>query len=244
MRHSRAALTAAAALLVAVPVTVHAASPADAADGSAATRYGWGTATGGDEFTGTAVDQSRWQLYAGAGNAGAGQRSPGQVSVANGVLTINGTSAGTTGGLNDREHHKYGRWETRMRVPSGDVRYHPVLLLWPETVSWPSGGEIDYSETTAAAKQTSFFLHYSAANQQTYGQTPVDLTQWHDYAVEWTPSAIVGYVDGVEFFRDTDRTHQPPSDMHPSIQLDWFPSGSTATTPSSLQVDWTRYYPL
>ena len=32
--------------------------------------------------------------------------------------------------------------------------------------------------------------------------------------VEWTSVGIVGYLDGVEWFRDTDPTHQPPGPMH------------------------------
>lgn len=251
LRHSGTTLAAltATALLVALggpaSATPLAAGSADAGDGTtAASRFSWGTPSEGDEFEGSSLDQSAWEVYAGAGNAGAGLRRASQVTVADGVLRIDGNAAGTTGGLSYRSSHHYGRWETRMKVPSGDVRYHPVLLLWPTAVPWPQGGEIDYSETTAAAKDTNFFLHYSAQNKQTYANTDVDLTQWHNYAVEWTSAGVVGYVDGVEFFRDTDPAHQPPAEMHSSIQLDWFPNGTSATTPSSLQVDWQRYYPL
>lgn len=221
------------------------AAAATGSDGTtAASTHGWGTPTGGDEFNGAALDTTTWEPYAGAGNAGQGKRDPAQVSVSGGMLTINGTSAGTTGGMSARTEHKYGRWETRMRVPAGDARYHPVLLLWPTRVSWPQGGEIDYAETTTAARSMSFFLHYGASNAQTYAQTTMDLAQWHDYAVEWTPAGVTGFVDGVQVFRDTAASHQPPAAMHASIQLDWFPSGSSATKPSSIQVDWTRYYPV
>ena len=86
-----------------------------------------------------------------------------------------------------------------------------------------------------------FFQHYSCQNRQTYAKKAVDATQWHNYAVEWTSKGIVGYMDGVEWFRDTDPAHLPPGSMHQTIQLDWFPDGSTTRT-SSMQVDWVRVY--
>ena len=87
-----------------------------------------------------------------------------------------------------------------------------------------------------------FFLHYacSGPNFQTSGQT-IDTTQWHNYAVEWTPSGITGYLDGSLWFVDTNPAHQPTVGMHQTVQLDWFPNG-TPTKPSQMQVDWIRVY--
>ncbi len=210
----------------------------------AATVLNWGSPTDGDEFSGTEIDPAKWYLYDGKGHDGKGLRSPGQITVTNGMLVMSGTSNGTTGGMAAADGHQYGRWETRMRVPAGDKRYHPVLLLWPDAEDWPVGGEVDYAETDSAASDVDFFLHYSSKNSQTSGSTTVDLTQWHNYAVEWTSTGIRGYVDGVKFFSDTTKSHLPPRPMHQTIQLDWFPSGSSATTPSSLNVAWLRYYPI
>ena len=50
-----------------------------------------------------------------------------------------------------------------------------------------------------------------------------DATQWHNWAVEWTPTYIATYLDGKEWWR-TERTEIfPPGPMHLCIQLDWFP---------------------
>lgn len=205
--------------------------------------HGWAPMfLGGEEFNGTAVDQGLWYLYDSVGHGGNGVRSPGAISVRDGVLTIAGTANGTTGGMSMKYGRKYGRWEARMQVPRGDDRYHPVLLLWPDAEDWPVGGEVDYAETTAASSGVEFFLHYSAQNRQTSASKVVDLTQWHNYAVEWTPTGIRGYVDGVQFFSDTDPSHLPPRAMHQTIQLDWFPSGATPTTPSSMNIAWVRLY--
>lgn len=130
-----------------------------------------------------------------------------------------------------------------MRVPPGDEDYHPVLILWPGEIDFPLGGEIDYAETEANAGDISFFLHYSAQNRQTSARRTVDITQWHNYAVEWTLSCVVGFLDGAEWFRDCDASHQPPGPMHQTIQLDNFGDGSVLKE-SFMHVDWVRMYPL
>ncbi len=87
------------------------------------------------------------------------------------------------------------------------------------------------------------FLHYGADNQQTNGKVQIDATQWHNWALEWTPEAITAYVDGQEWYRTTDKSTFPPGPMHLCIQLDWFPQGGNAKE-STMQVDWVRQYPV
>ena len=103
--------------------------------------------------------------------------------------------------------------------------------------------EVDYAESTSETALVKFFLHYSCSgsSKQTYATKAVDTTQWHNYAVEWTPTGITGYIDGVKTFTDTNPAHQPSGSMHQTLQLDWFPDGSR-TTPSQMQVDWMRVY--
>ncbi len=227
------------------PTTTTPPPPPSPGDGTqAATVLGWGTPVDGDEFTGTALDTSRWGVYDGPGHNGNGKRRPSQIAVANGVMTMSGTADGTTGGMEFKRDRLYGRWETRMQVPPGDSRYHPVLILWPEAEDWPVGGEVDYAETAAGSSTVDFFLHYSASNKQTMASKTLDITQWHNYAVEWTSTGIRGYIDGVLWFTDTNPAHLPPRSMHQTIQLDWFPSGATSTRPSAMNVAWMRYYSL
>ncbi len=48
----------------------------------------------------------------------------------------------------------------------------------------------------------------------------VDATQWHTYAVKWTPTEITTYVDGTPIFTTNDTSMFPPGPMHLAIQLD------------------------
>jgi Glycosyl hydrolases family 16 len=220
-------------------------APAAAGNGSqAASALGWGSVVAGDEFNYTgAPDRTKWSVYNSTGHAGKGLRVPSAWSVANGVATVSGDSAGTTGGMSAKfANKKYGRWETRMKTNQRDSEYHPVLILWPDSKS-SSCAEIDYAESTSETALVKFFLHYacSGSSKQTYSSKAVDTTQWHNYAVEWTAAGITGYIDGVKTFTDSNPAHQPSGSMHQTLQLDWFPDG-TRTTPSQMQVDWVRVY--
>ncbi len=212
---------------------------AAAGDGSqAAVARGWTLATA-DEFNGTALG-AQWAPYDGAGNNGKGRRTPAAITVQNGIMTIRGDSKGTTGGMAWSDDQRFGKWEIRARFPKGDDQYHPVLLLWPQG-KWPQGGEVDFAETTSASSTVDFFLHYSSSNKQKSAEQPLDLTQWHNYAVEWVDGRITGYVDGKQWFQSTDSSTQPPGQMHVAIQLDYFPDGGSPK-PTEMDVDFVRIY--
>jgi licheninase len=199
----------------------------------------------GDEFSYTGPpDPGKWNVYVSAGNAGAGFRVASADTVANGLLTISGDSSGNTGGMSAKfAQQQYGRWEARMRTSARDPKYHPVLILWPNNNTSPNCAEIDYAEGTNDTTLMEFFLHYacSGSSFQTWAVQTIDTTQWHNYAVQWTPAGVTGYIDGVQWFTDTNPAHQPTVGMHQTVQLDWFPDG-TPTKPSQMQVDWIRVY--
>lgn len=233
-----AALTAVAATM---PL-VAAAQPVD--DGvTAAGKYGWQNLVREDNFDGTELGEG-WSAYDGPGHAGNGVRSPEQVKLSNGILRIEGTEDGTTGGVAWNPGQLHGRWETRAKYTPGTSAYHQVLILWPDAEDFPVGGEIDYSEVADSERQNlNFFLHYGENNDQVHAEKQVDMTKWHNYAVEWTPEHIIGYVDGEEFFRSEDPKTLPPRAMHPTIQLDWFPEDGEPGT-GLMEVDWIRQYGL
>lgn len=215
------------------------------AGGSGGSTGGGSTAAGAngwqlvdsDDFTNGM--SSKWGKYDGPGHDGNGRRSSGAISVSDGIMTIRGDSNGTTGGMAWADSKKYGKYEVRARFPKGDMQYHPVLLLWPSEVPYPAGGQVNFAETHSAAPNVYFFLHYGS--QQKIGEKTLDLGQWHNYAVEWTPGAMRGYIDGEKFFESTDPGTLPPGAMFLTIQLDYFPSGGSPQ-PTRMDVDWVRLY--
>jgi len=213
-----------------------AAAPRKAGEGkSAAAAQGW-TRVGGDEFDGGM--SPLWSPYDGEGHAGNGRRTPDAISVENGSLVIRGDSEGNTGGMSWKEDQRFGRWEMRARFPKGDDQYHPVLILWRES-GGKENGEVDFAETTSASNDVSFFLHYGS--DQEYAKKAIDITQWHNYAVEWVDGRITGYIDGAKWFESTAEETLPPGKMHPTIQLDYFPEGGSPK-PTEMHVDYMRVY--
>jgi hypothetical protein len=212
------------------------AASASSGDGKqAATRLGW-TLVGGDEFNGG--KSSKWNEYDGPGHGGNGRRTPDAISAENGSLVIRGDSDGNTGGMAWSDDQRFGRWEMRARFPKGDEQYHPVLILWPESGDG-GDGETDFAETTSASPDVSFFLHHGS--DQEYAHKTIDITQWHNYAVEWVDGRMTGYLDGEKWFECTDRGKLPRSALHPTIQLDYFPDGGSPK-PTEMYVDYMRIY--
>ncbi len=217
--------------------------PSAGAATSAAVLQNWGEPAYVDEFDKPLG--SEWEVYNGKGHNGNGQRSPDAVSIADGIMTITGDENGKTAGMALTPGHKYGRWEARVKAPVGDDTYNALLLLWPDAEDWPVGGEVDFMEMDDATRQTtSMFLHYGKDNEQDKAEVKIDGTQWHNWAVDWTPDHVIAYVDGKEWYRTTDKGIFPPRKMHLAIQLDWFPENGNRNNvkPTTMAVDWVKQY--
>lgn len=224
-----------------VPESTTAGACADPA--SAASVLSWGAPARAADFaapTTTTTASEGWTAYTGAGYGGRGSRTPDALSVGDGALTISGDAAGATGGMAWGKGQTFGRWEVRARVPAGDSAYNAVLMLWPDA---DSGAEVDFMELQDAARSTAIAAVHGAEGGQAVGKTAIDATQWHNWAVEWTPSRVTTFVDGQRWFETTDPKLIPTGPMHLCVQLDYFGTGGQVS-PSSMQVDWVRQYPL
>jgi len=217
-----------------------------AGDGtSAGVLQGWGTPARVDEFDGTKLGDA-WGVYNGPGHGGNGRRTPKAVSVRDGIMTITGDARGNTAGMEWGAGQRYGRWEGRVKAPASDPSYDALLLLWPDAENFPVGGEIDFMEMMDPTRQkTNVFLHYGKHNDQISGAVRVDATQWHNWAVEWTPTHIATFLDGKQWWRTERVDIFPPGKMHLCVQLDWFPrSARGPVRQSTMQVDWVKEYRL
>jgi hypothetical protein len=238
---------------------------------TAAGRHGWGQPIpeGSDEFDygseerPTAPDRTKWERAGSGGRCwpgygGSGRRCETNTRVVGGVLRIVGEANGDTGWIASKFGQRYGRWEARVRSrsegPDNGRQYNPLLILWPDSDEHPRDGEYDYLENgEPGARCAEAFIHYphddTAPVQQEFAQRcGVDLTQWHNFAIEWTPDHITGFLDGEQWFSLSGgesavrRCVQCASAMHQTIQLDNF--YGAPMQPAVYEVDWARVYVL
>ena len=77
-------------------------------------------------------------------------------------------------------------------------------------------------------------------NEQVYTSGTFDPTVYHNYAIEWNSAEIIGYLDGVEWFRCSDPAALTDTPMHLRIGLDNYSGG--LMQPATLDVEWARAY--
>ncbi|MFI5841758.1 glycoside hydrolase family 16 protein [Catenuloplanes sp. NPDC051500] len=246
------------------PATPPPTTPPPTGADTAAARYGWGTPLpASDEFDYGSVaapaqpDATKW-THAGSeasgcwpGHNGNGRRCEENSRVLGGIMRMTGESGGDSGLLGSRFAQRYGRWEVRARSQGTSAdngrQFHPVLLLWPDNEQWPEGAEYDYLENSAPGEQCAgAFLHYPNHQPKVQEQAEkcgVDLSGWHNFAFEWTPDHVKGFIDGTEWFVfSADCIQCAPGPMFQTIQLDNFYGDDLQS--AVFEVDWARVYAL
>lgn len=245
------------------------ATSAPSTSDEAAIVKGWGNPLPtSDEFNYTgAPDTQKWNsAYNGPGHGGNGIRTPSAVTMTGTTLKITGDANGNQGGIPHKLGQQYGRWEVRARTGFTGTTgqpYHAVLIIWPDSERWPEDGEYDFFEIVMGQTGVSAFWHYphdpltsgdDGVQQIGSTKSDVDITQWHNYAFEWTANGLTSYIDGVQWHTASGgaRTSPAPAreniqDMpsgHLTAQVDMFDPTGTPMRPGFLELDWVRIYPL
>lgn len=103
-----------------------------------------------------------------------------------------------------RKNFRYGRIEARIAMPSS-------MGLWPAfwmlgsnitSVGWPASGEIDIMEHVNADPEIHGTIHWQDqnGNYANYGgSVNTNVTNFHNYSIEWDANAIRWYLDGVQY---------------------------------------------
>ncbi|MEI6622526.1 MAG: glycoside hydrolase family 16 protein [Actinomycetes bacterium] len=138
----------------------------------------------------------------------------------------------------------YGRFAMRLRADS-IPGYKIAPLLWPDSGSWPSGGEIDFPEGDLDGTSLAGYAHWANPNGgQDYFNTRVDPTTWHVYEVIWTPGKVQFLVDGKSLGVST--TNVPSNPMHWVLQMETEISSTAPSTNAQghVQIDWVKAYSM
>ncbi|GAA2500668.1 glycoside hydrolase family 16 protein [Streptomyces gobitricini] len=239
---------------------------------TAAERYGWGAPPPewpdgfgyGSEADPAVPDRDKWRLAGGGpgecrpGHSGNVRRCDANTRVVGGVLRMTGEADGDSGWLASPYGRRYGPCEARVRsratAPDSGRQYHPLLILRPGSGGHPRDGEHDYLENGGPGERCAeAFLHYPypedvPVQQEFARKCGVDLSRWHNVAVEWTADHLRGFLDGKKWFRfsggaNAGRDCVPcaPSTRQ-TIQLDnVYEDGLQSAV---FEVDWARVHHL
>lgn len=215
-----------------------------------------------DDFSGAALGAG-WGKYSGnIPSMPGGVWDPARVQVSNGSLKLlaadRGDGTWTSGGAANTGAAKrtYGKWEMRMRMTKGNgVKY--AALLWPSNGTWPVDGEIDFAEDGGGDRSgTSATTHYAGPDGSGHyivqRSLKVDMSQWQNVGVEWTPGKLAYTLNGQKWGEVTSPAAAiPDGPMFFAIQTEANTRGATqwmttvdSTTPSvvTCEVDWLVVY--
>ena len=234
----------------------------------------------GDEFDRSSLGRGRWTTCYwwdddGCTNSGNNERQwyrRGNVSVDDGVLRLTARRQAvrgsdgriypftsgmvTTGRSTDRLSKpprfgfRYGRVETRMRLPEGQGLW-PAMWMLP--VSHRSDPEIDVVEVlghTPRLVRAHFHFTDEDGRERNPGdglRLPDTTATWHRYTLDWTPEQLVWYVDGRRMWTFKREQYVPDERMYLIFNLavggDW-PGPPTAATsfPAAMVVDYVRVW--
>jgi beta-glucanase (GH16 family) len=230
-----------------------------------------------DEFDGpanTAPDGSKWMLEVGGGGWGNQQLEFNTDLVANCHLDGNGAlvmtarrepfggAAYTSCRMRARLDNTYGRFEARIRLPSGGGIWPAFWLLGSDytTIGWPACGEIDIMEGRGNELAT---IHGSAHGPGYSGgsalTSPYSLPggahfrdDFHVFAVEWQAGRIDYFVDDALYLTvqqdELNAAQTWAFDKSMFIIFDLAVGGTfvgpvdDSALPQSMVIDWVRVY--
>jgi beta-glucanase (GH16 family) len=157
----------------------------------------------------------------------------------------------------------YGRIEAKIKLPAGPGLWPAFWALGSDidSVGWPGSGEIDTMESLGSDPFTLYgSIHgpepgsLKGYHLTTPEHSAVSLaSRFHDFGVEWSPSAITFTLDGVPYSTVTPASLSAGQQwvfnkpfyllLNLAVGGDW-PGSPQASTPfpATMLVDWVRVY--
>jgi beta-glucanase (GH16 family) len=195
--------------------------------------------------------------------------------VNNGILNIVGkrenftdqnvTKQFTSARLNSKFAFKYGRVETRAKLPNGVGTWPAIWMLgknineaggfWAAThgtTGWPACGEIDIMEHWGNNQN---FVQSAIHTPSSFGNTinhagrvvPTVSSEFHVYTVEWTADKLIFSVDNIIHYiydPSVKKANTWPFDAEQYILLNFAiqPNISTTFSQDTFEIDYVRVY--
>lgn len=217
-----------------------------------------------DEFNGSSIDQSVWQIldpalpwnamgtFANTGDFGNVTWRQQNLSVGNSILTCTLDTAASVqygGGIVSLGAQKYGYFESRLQFISGFPAWWVVnhRIGTDPTPQDPavSGTEMDIAESTPffgtpqTVQNAVHWNGYGAGAQSSLHNTSVTDGGWHTFGMWWTSTFTKFYTDGVLDRTFTTAVSQDQVSEYMVLNNAYWPGGQTAGTAN---FDYVRHW--
>ena len=262
MKQRLAPLAAAIAAAGSLVGALHAQAPASAdastqAPAVAPAPPGW-TLSFDDEFSSTSVDLSRWYVGDRPNQIDntVGYYRPENVTVQDGFLRLRSAkqdyrtyhyTSGTVG-TNASFNFLYGRVEMRARLPHTagsriNNEFYTVSDSWPPSIDFMQF----FGQSPHHLQMTNFYEDIdrnTGSHTHDWTDPTFDSTQWHRYAVEWTPGSLRWFVDGQLRASETKDVPTEPMALNlcSLVGGDWGGNPAQGTWPQDQDIDYVRIY--
>ncbi|MEI6266983.1 MAG: family 16 glycosylhydrolase [bacterium] len=208
-----------------------------------------------DEFDGTALNLTNWRMTAPWGNVVNPNAKelehyyPKNVTVSDSNLKFNTTNLGTditypyeSGVVTTNSKFGYGYIEMRAKLPKGQG-------IWPALwmINFEDTHEIDIFEMLGN-EPNKVYMTYHNTNQEVYQSEyigPDFSADYHIFAVDWQPTSITWYIDGVQRGQYTGAIKPDPLFICANTAVGGLWPGSPDSTtvfPQNYYIDYIRYY--
>lgn len=226
--------------------------------------------TWSDEFNGNEINHSNWTYDIAAHGLGNNELEyytdkPENSKIEDGNLVIEARKESyggcdyTSARLKSEglQNFLYGKIEARIKLPEGQGLWPAFWMLGSNMASakWPDCGEIDIMEHLNHDDIIWGTAHWvNAQGYQSDGNKAniIDVTQYHNYSIEWSPDYIRWFVDGTQYkelniANNNNGTHSFHKPFFIVLNLavggDWPKAPDSSTNfPAKMYVDYVRVY--
>lgn len=219
-----------------------------------------------DDFEGDALDETKWSVWTLGPRKGGFNTAEAVSLTGDGHLRItvregtdeDGTTRYETGGVWTRHTYtaRYGYFEARMRLQDTHGFWSAFWLQTPHNGTplgdpASAGVEIDVMEAIAGRHlrdQVMNTIHwdgYGEHHKKAHSKARVDNlhTAWHTFALEWTPTELVFFTDGVETWRTDAAVPRIAQYLLLTCEVgDWAGDIESADLPAEILVDYVRVW--
>ena len=150
--------------------------------------------------------------------------------------------------------HKFGRVEVRMRMARGSGILSTFFTYKQGSeaagAAWEEIDVEGFGKSNATAWQSNILVGNPRVGSEQVHQAALSLADgYHTFTIEWTPTAVVWLVDGVEARRTTGGQANQLTSLHnfrfniwASDVSSWAGAFEASALPAAQYVNWIRYY--